>query len=93
MAEKYLKWLMLREIIGEYMDDEYNELHIGDKEYDVKKMKADYKRLMYELLKDYEIPIPKQDESGNGVQTSTVQFVSTGRDFDLSELCKKCKVK
>ena len=54
MAEKYLKWLMLREIIGEYMDDEYNELHIGDKEYDVKKMKADYKRLTYELLNEYE---------------------------------------
>lgn len=55
MSEKYLKWLMLREIIGEYMDDEYNELHIGDKVYDVKKMKADYKRLTYELLKDYEL--------------------------------------
>lgn len=45
---------MLSEIIGEYMDDEYNELHIGDKEYDVKKMKADYKRLTYELLGEYE---------------------------------------
>lgn len=55
MSEKYLKWIMLREIIGEYMDDEYNELHIGDKEYDVKKMKSDYKRLTYELLKDYEL--------------------------------------
>ena len=54
MAEKYLKWLMLREIIGEYMDDEYNELQIGDKEYDVKKMKADYKRLTNELLGEYE---------------------------------------
>jgi len=54
MSEKYLKWLMLREIIGEYMDDEYNELHIGDKEYDVKKMKADYKRLTKELLNEYE---------------------------------------
>lgn len=54
MAEKYLKWLMLRKIIGEYMDDEYNELHIGDKEYDVKKMKADYKRLTKELLGEYE---------------------------------------
>lgn len=54
MSEKYLKWLMLREIIGEYIDDEYNELHIGDKEYDVKKMKADYKRLTNELLGEYE---------------------------------------
>ena len=34
MSEKYLKWILLGEIIGEYMDDEYNELHIGDKEYD-----------------------------------------------------------
>lgn len=54
MTEKYLKWLMLREIIGEYMDDEYNELHIGDKEYDVKKMKQDYIRLTKELLGEYE---------------------------------------
>lgn len=45
---------MLREIIGEYMDDEYNELHIGDKEYDVKKMKQDYIRLTKELLGEYE---------------------------------------
>ena len=54
MGEKYLKWILLREIIGEHMDDEYNELHIGDNEYDVEKMKADYKRLTEVLLSDYE---------------------------------------
>lgn len=43
MCEKYLKWILLREIIGEHMDDEY----------DVEKMKADYKRLTEELLSDY----------------------------------------
>ena len=53
MGEKYLKWILLREIIGEHMDDEYNELHIGDNEYDVEKMKQDYIRLTEELLSDY----------------------------------------
>lgn len=93
MIEKYLKWLMLREIIGECINLDLDTYEIGSSIHDAEKMKQDYIRLKKELLKDYEIPTPKQDESGNGVQTSTVQFVSTGRDFDLSELCKKCKVK
>lgn len=95
MSEKYLKWLLLRNIVGEWirLDMEMSVYVLEGTTYNVEKMKQDYIRLTKELLKDYEIPIPKQDESGNGVQTSTVQFVSTGRDFDLSELCKKCKVK
>ena len=59
MAEKYLKWLMLREIIGEYMDEWKDGINgatfiYHDKEYDLEKMKQDYIRLTKELLGEYE---------------------------------------
>ena len=59
MAEKYLKWLMLREIIGEYMDEWKDGINgatfiYHDKEYDLEKMKQDYIRLTKELLDEYE---------------------------------------
>lgn len=71
MDEKYLKWILLGGIIGEYMDEWKDGINgatfiYHDKEYDLEKMKQDYIRLTKELLQDYEVPAPKQDESGKG---------------------------
>lgn len=66
MSEKYLKWLLLRNIVGEWirLDMEMSVYVLEGTTYDVEKMKQDYIRLTKELLQDYEIPTPKQDESG-----------------------------
>ena len=61
MAEKYLKWIMLREIIGEYLSNFRSEevdsmkFFFCGKEYNVEHLRADYIRLTKELLKDYEV--------------------------------------
>jgi len=61
MAEKYLKWIMLREIIGEYLSNFSSEevdsmkFFFCGKEYNVERLRADYIRLTKELLKDYEV--------------------------------------
>lgn len=61
MSEKYLKWIMLREIIGEYLSNFSSEevdsmkFFFCGKEYNVERLRADYIRLTKELLKDYEV--------------------------------------
>lgn len=66
---KYLKWLLMRNIVGEWIrhDLEMSVYVLEGTSYDVKKMKEDYIRITKELLKEYEISFPENKESGKKV--------------------------
>lgn len=96
MAEKYLMWLMLREIIGECINLDLDTYEIGSSIHDAEKMKQGYIRLTKELLKDYELPAPKQDESGKGRNIDSESFVKIPiyeyeefREYKFQKDCEK----